>query len=167
MELPSVLRCQSVPDVSWSSMQVWGELWALSLSTMLLDVCGWPRVSAQHSPPRELLSILHAKSYFRILFLFFGLCYCNGLLIIQNFPSLSFPSVNWFARSVFQKHGFIFISPSIYPFVQQVFIECQLCVKHPFRYWGYNNEEFRQLLHPQGVYNVGEADNKQANFRWC
>jgi hypothetical protein len=38
LELPSVLRLLSMPDVCWSSTRVWGELWALR--TVLLAICG-------------------------------------------------------------------------------------------------------------------------------
>ena len=72
LEFPSVLRLLSMPDVCWSSTHVWGELWALNA---VLLASGWPGISTQHSPPRQLLSILHAASYFRILFLFPDLCY--------------------------------------------------------------------------------------------
>ena len=38
LELPSVLRLLSMPDVCWSSTRVCGELWALR--TVLLAICG-------------------------------------------------------------------------------------------------------------------------------
>ena len=118
-EIPEHARCLLVlhPCVGWAMGTAHGVasyLWV----TWYVSTTQPPNAVTLHSACSILLQDFVPLSWPVLL--------C--LLITQN--SLSLPSVNWFARSVFQRYDFIFSSPSIYPFIQQIFIECQLGVKH-------------------------------------
>lgn len=82
----------------------------LALSTALLG-CLWVTscISSITVPRDSYFPFPFQHPRFGFHFLFLGLYNSEGFLIIQNSPLLSLPSLNWFARSIFQKYGFTFI----------------------------------------------------------